>query len=129
MKTTSQKNTKTGAQSRPEQVSRENKTTLIQIDLKKRLANRMLGTQQLLSRLQKDAPDFYAVAEVVGKWVWIQFDGKQPSSITSALSEFGFHWNNRRQSWQHPCGRFTKSAQFDPRSKYGSYIPSQAKAA
>ena len=24
-------------------------------------------------------------------------DGKQPSQITAALSEYGFHWNNRRQ--------------------------------
>ncbi len=29
--------------------------------------------------LSAGAPAFWELAEVVGKWVWIQFDGKQPS--------------------------------------------------
>ncbi len=89
----------------------------------------MLGTENLLSLLQHEAPRFFEQAEVVGKWVWIQFDDRQPSQITSALSELGFHWNSRRQSWQHPCGRFTKGASSDPRSKYGSRFPADAQAA
>jgi hypothetical protein len=52
---------------------------------------------------------------VVGKWVWIQFSDKQPPTITSVLSELGFHWNNTRQAWQHPCGTIQKErAAFDP---------------
>ena len=32
------------------------------------------------------APEFFGIAEVVGKWVWIQFAEKQPANITSQLS-------------------------------------------
>jgi hypothetical protein len=63
------------------------------------------------------------LAEVVGKWIWIQFDGKQPRQITAALAELGFHWNYRRQLWQHPCGTITPSSNQDPRRKYRSYFP------
>jgi len=67
---------------------------------------------------------------VVGKWVWIQFDGKQPVTVTAVLSELGFHWNNKRQSWQHPCGLFRdQSVRFDPRRKYGSYFAADQKPA
>ena len=69
-------------------------------------ANRALNTEKLLSLLRSEAPNFFELAEVVGKWVWIQFDQKQPAIVTAALSELGFHWNNARQSWQHPCGMF-----------------------
>jgi hypothetical protein len=70
------------------------------------------------------------IAEVVGKWVWIQFDGKQPVTITSVLSELGFHWNNTRQAWQHPCGTITdERADYDPRKRYGSYFAADRIAA
>jgi hypothetical protein len=63
------------------------------------------------------------MAEVVGKWVWIQFAEKQPAGITSQLSELGFHWNNTRQAWQHPCGLHREvAATYDPRRRYGSYF-------
>jgi hypothetical protein len=46
------------------------------------------------------------------------------------LSELGFHWNNKRQSWQHPCGLFRdQSVTFDPRKKYGSYFAAEQKPA
>jgi hypothetical protein len=60
---------------------------------------------------------------VVGKWVWVQFDGKQPATVTNVLSELGFHWNNTRQAWQHPCGTIAdERADYDPRKRYGSYF-------
>ena len=128
MKTSSQNST-TGLGSRTEQVRSDNtKTPLARIDFKRRMSNRMLGTDQLLALLQQEAPRFFELAEVVGKWVWIHFDGKQPQTVTSLLAELGFHWNNRRQVWQHPCGRFTKGAEADPRNKYGSRFPADATA-
>jgi hypothetical protein len=69
------------------------------------------------------------MCEVVGNWVWIQFDGKQPKEVTTALSELGFHWNSRRQLWQHPCGQIIDSANYDPRRRYGSYFPANRQAA
>jgi len=65
---------------------------------------------------------------VVGKWVRIQFAGKQPPTITGVLSELSFHWNNAQQAWQHPCGTIhRKRAAFDPRMSYRSYFAAHAK--
>jgi len=41
------------------------------------------------------------------------FDGKQPPTITAELAELGFHWNNHRQVWQHPCGQALSGANYD----------------
>ncbi len=85
--------------------------------------------ESLLELIRKEAPAFWDAVEVVGKWVWLQFDGKQPREITAVISQLGFHWNNRRQVWQHPCGQVTVRADFDPRRKYRSYFPSDQKPA
>jgi hypothetical protein len=104
-------------------------TPLPKIDFKRRFQNRGLSTEKDLDMLYHETPRFWELAQVVGKWVWIQFDGKQPSQITAALSELGFHWNKKRQAWQHPCGQFCTSSRQDPRQKYQSYFPADAKAA
>ena len=88
-------------------VALQRKDTRPRIDMARRQANRQLATDQLLDLLRSEAPRFYELAEVVGKWVWVQFPDKQPATITSQLAEFGFHWNNKRQVWQHPCGPVT----------------------
>ena len=117
------------AQSRPEQLS-ANTVNRIKIDYTKRYANRSLGTDKLLALLRVETPRFFEIAEVVGKWVWIQFSDKQPSNVTAVLAELGFHWNNSRQAWQHPCGTIMeKSATYDPRKRYGSYFAADQKAA
>ena len=107
----------------------ENKADLPKIDLNRRNQNRALPLESLLDLIQQEAPDFWNAAEVVGKWVWIQLEGKQSPQITGVLSQLGFHWNNRRQVWQHPCGQVTARADFDPRRKYRSYFPADAKTA
>jgi hypothetical protein len=91
-----------------------------QIDFPKRDANRQLPTQALLALLRAEAPQFYTLAEVVGRWVWIQFSEKQPREVTAALAQLGFHWNNKRQCWQHPCGPLSEGSPDDPRTKYGT---------
>ena len=93
---------------------------LPRIDFARRQANRELPTDQLLALLRSEAPRFYDLAEVVGKWVWIQFTEKQPREVTASLAQFGFHWNNTRQTWQHPCGALTQGSPGDPRAKYGA---------
>jgi len=94
------------------------------INLARRHANRALNSDRLLALLRTETPNFFELAEVVGKWVWIQFSDKQPPTVTAVLSELGFHWNKKRQSWQHPCGQYRDlSVAFDPRKKYGSYFP------
>jgi hypothetical protein len=126
MKTQTQ-NKKSEAQNRPEQLSTDKRA---KINTARREANRALNTDKMLALLRNEAPNFFALAEVVGKWVWIQFDGKQPVTVTAVLSELGFHWNNKRQSWQHPCGLFRdRSVTFDPRKKYGSYFAADRQTA
>ena len=120
MKTNS--NLRSGLKSRPEQLSTD-KNGLARIDFARRRVNRALDTETLLMVLRGTAPRFFELAEVVGKWVWIQFEQKQPPAVTRALAELGFHWNNPRQTWQHPCGTLAdERATYDPRKRYGSYF-------
>ena len=102
---------------------------LPKIDFAKRTENRGLPTDSLLNLIRREAPQFWDMAEVVGKWVWIQFEGKQPRQITASLSQLGFHWNNKRQVWQHPCGTIAESSHYDPRRKYRSYFAADQKPA
>ncbi len=84
---------------------------------------RSLDTDTLLIILRRKAPRFFELAEVVGQWVWIQFADPQPQVVTRQLAQLGFHWNDARQTWQHPCGAYRhEAAPFDPRKKYGSYF-------
>jgi len=125
-----------GLENRNEKINQESRDTsgpsasLQRIDLELRRNNRALPTNKVLEILQGEAPTFWQMAEVVGKWVWIQFQEKQPREVTAVLSQLGFHWNNKRQAWQHPCGNFAqKPASYDPREKYGSQFPSDTQAA
>jgi hypothetical protein len=96
------------------------------LDCNRRNQNRALPMEALLKLIQQEAPDFWNVVEIVGKWVWVQFDGKQPREITFVLAQLGFHWNYRRGVWQHPCGMVTERAEFDPRKKYRAYFAAQS---
>jgi hypothetical protein len=126
MKTTTKKNQKNGLLSRSEQLGTEIRP---EIDYALRRINRALETEKLLVLLRSEAPRFFEVAEVVGKWVWIQFSEKQPPTITRVLAELGFHWNNTRQAWQHPCGTIQRErVAYDPRKRYGSHFAADAKA-
>ena len=89
-----------------------------------------METEKLLSLLRSETPNFFDIAEVVGKWVWIQFSDKQPPTVTRVLAELGFLWNNTRQTWQHPCGTIAdERATSDPRKRYGSYFAADMKPA
>lgn len=141
MKTNRKNQSKSGLRSRPEQ--QQSTATAAQppaalipetteqsgaraealhIDFAQRRANRELPTEQVLDLLQRRLRPAFEVAEVVGKWIWVAFSEKQPQQVTAELSQLGFHWNNRRQVWQHPCGVF-KGEPVDPRSKYQSFHP------
>jgi hypothetical protein len=126
MKTKTQNtNKKSGLKSRSEQLSTGSRP---KIDFALRQANRKLETEKLLTLLRNKTPNFFELAEVVGKWVWIQFTDKQPPGITRVLAELGFHWNNTRQTWQHPCGTIAdERATYDPRKRYGSYFAADVK--
>jgi hypothetical protein len=88
-------------------------------------ANRGLSTEKVLNYLRTQLPSQYELAEVVGKWVWLDVSPARKPGLANLLWRLGFHWNQRRGAWQHPCGRFNPfgSHPTDPRAKYRSYFP------
>jgi hypothetical protein len=87
--------------------------------------NRRLSTEAVLNHLRARLPKQYELAEVVGKWVWLDVSPARKPNLASWLWALGFHWNQRRGVWQHPCGSFDPlgSHPTDPRMKYRSYFP------
>ena len=88
-------------------------------------ANRGLSTEAVLNCLREQLPRQYELAEVVGKWVWLDVSPSGKPALAKLLWALGFHWNQRRNVWQHPCGKFDPlgSHPTDPRSKYRSFFP------
>ena len=91
----------------------------------KHQANRGLSTEAVLNCLRTRLPYQYERAEVVGKWVWLDVSPARKPNLASLLWALGFHWNQRRGVWQHPCGSFDPlgSHPTDPRMKYRSFFP------
>jgi hypothetical protein len=92
-------------------------------------ANRELPTQTVLDLLKAQLPRQYELAEIVGKWIWLEFPAASHRAATSVLMRLGFHWNQRRGVWQHPCKACAPFAAHpqDPRAKYGSYFAADLK--
>ena len=103
--------------------TKPNSSQLPRISFERRRKNRELPVESVIDLIKKEAPRLFELAQVVGKWVWIQFKEKQPPDVTATLAELGFHWNNKRQVWQHPCGAVTEGSQHDPREKYQTCFP------
>ena len=93
--------------------------------------NRELATQKVLDLLRAQLPRQYELAEIVGKWVWLEFPAASHRAAANTLFRLGFHWNQRRCVWQHPCGACAPYAAHpaDPRTKYGSYFAADIKPA
>jgi hypothetical protein len=87
--------------------------------------NRRLSTKAVLNYLRARLPQQYELAEVVGRWVWLDVPPARKPMLAKLLWALGFHWNQRRGVWQHPCGSFDPlgSHPTDPRLKYRSYFP------
>ena len=94
-------------------------------------ANRRLNTEAVLNYLRTRLPRQYEVAEVVGKWVWLDVSPARKPMLAKVLWTLGFHWNQRRGVWQHPCGSFNPFGihPADPRAKYHSYFPADIQPA
>jgi hypothetical protein len=107
---------------RPSSVS---KTSKAQPDFVRHCTNRRLTTEAVLNYLRTRLPRQYEVAEVVGIWVWLDVSPARKPMLAKVLWSLGFHWNQRRGVWQHPCGSFDPlgSHPTDPRTKYRSYFP------
>jgi len=78
----------------------------------------MSNTLALLGRLKEQMPEIWGQAEVVGSWVWLEFNVAPEKELRGRLRDLGFHWNRARRCWQHPCGAPSERSQHDPRDKY-----------
>jgi hypothetical protein len=102
---------------------------LPKIDFRKRHYNQGLSTEKALDLIRREAPDVWEGIQVVGRWLWLRFDCKQPCQITAMVSQLGFFWNCRRQLWQHPCGRPSLGSRRNPCQTYRTYFPADSQTA
>jgi hypothetical protein len=84
--------------------------------------NRKLSVEKVLEKLERWMPEQFKLAEVVGKWIWISFPEPPIERIRAELSQLGFHWNNTRKCWQHPCGETLPRGTQEPREKYDAWF-------
>jgi len=120
MNTNTQINTGLGSRSA---LLNTDKPRLARINFTRHRVNRSLDTETLLAMMRGTAPRFFELAEVVGRWVWIQFAEQPAVEIRQQLAQLGFHWSNARQAWQHPCGLYRhEAATLNPRKVYRSYF-------
>ncbi len=99
------------------------------VNFEERDRNRQLPVDKVLDTLRQWIPRAYKLAEVVGKWIWISFPEQPVEKLRADLSQLGFHWNNTRKCWQHPCGETLPRGQQNPREKYATYFPADRIAA
>jgi len=59
-------------------------------------------------------------ADVVGRWVWVNFTTKPSAEIRQSMKDYGFRWSSRRGEWAHNCGHPTTRGRCMPRVKYGA---------
>jgi hypothetical protein len=130
MKTKSHKIEELGSRSGMITRTASARTGLARIDFARRRVNRSLDTETLLTVMRRGSPRFFELAEVVGRWVWVQFEQQPPVEARRQLAQLGFHWNHTRQAWQHPCGvHRDRRVRFDPRRKFGCYYAADVMAA
>lgn len=73
-------------------------------------------------------PELWGQAQVVGSWVWLEFNVPPVVQIRGKLKELGFHWNGARKCWQHPCGVESQRSSRDPRGAVYEVTPASALA-
>ena len=100
-----------------------NKPARSYVNFEERDRNRQLPADRVLEILRRWMPRQYELAEVVGKWIWITFPEQPAERVRADLSQLGFHWNNTRKCWQHPCGETLPRGQQEPRQKYDAWFP------
>jgi hypothetical protein len=61
-----------------------------------------------------------AYAEIVGRWVWLQFPSVPSADVRAQIKSFGFRWIQKRGRWAHNCGHYSRGSIADPRHTYGA---------
>ncbi len=118
----------TGTEKAPETVT-QNAPVKPYVNFAERDFNRALPTEKVLEKLKRWMPAQFELAKVVGKWVWITFPEAPAERVRAELSQLGFHWNNVRKCWQHPCGAALPRGSQEPTAKYPVHMAAELKAA
>jgi hypothetical protein len=111
MKTNQNKNA-SELKSRPEQLGTKGnngkqgkgEAKRLYVNFKERETNRNLPTERVMALMNRWMPKQHKLAKVIGQWIWIRFPEAPEEEVRRELSQLGFHWNRKRQAWQHPCG-------------------------
>lgn len=81
-----------------------------------------MNNQDLIDKARK-AQEAGARVEIVGTWVWAEFESKPPVEARELLKSEGFHWNRKREVWQFagvPC-RHSPAMSGEIKAKYGAH--------
>jgi len=78
----------------------------------------LTSTLALLEKLKSELPELLNQAQVVGRWVWLEFNVAPDPALCTKLKALGFHWNSQRKCWQHPCRQSGGGSPSDPKSVY-----------
>jgi hypothetical protein len=119
---TSEAETASETETAPQETGTVNAPVKPYVNFAERDFNRKLSFEEVLARLKRWMPEQFKLAEVVGKWIWITFPEPPIERVRAELSQLGFHWNNTRKCWQHPCGETLPRGQQEPREKYGTWF-------
>ena len=119
---TSEAETASETETEPQETGTVNAPIKPFVNFAERDFNRKLSVEKVLEKLERWMPEQFKLAEVVGKWIWISFPEPPIERVRAELSQLGFHWNNTRKCWQHPCGETLPRGQGEPREKYGTWF-------
>ena len=75
-------------------------------------------TQEVIKEIYDLMPSIAQNCEVVGEWVWAEFETKPTQEVIDFLKSKGFHWNRKRKLWQNACGIRSFSTDEDPKTHY-----------
>ena len=98
----------------------------VQCDYRLRLMNRALPAERIVEILKNEAPGFWNMVAIVGKWVWLEIPAPYSRREANFLWRLGFHFSPARRCFQHPGGLITDAvSNEDPRERYGCIYPSR----
>jgi len=78
----------------------------------------MANALALLERIKNEMPGIWGQAQVMGKFVWLEFSISPLQKVRARLKKLGFRWNSGRTCWQHPCRVHQPRSGHDPHLEY-----------
>ena len=83
-----------------------------------------MSNKELVEKAQETKHATWGKVEIVGSWIWVEFDRKPNLKTREYLKRNDFRWNDKRQVWQFagtPC-RYSNKPNAVIRWKYGVVV-------